>query len=115
MSLSKRPQVDWKPEKKLQAVLDVANLPEAEMGVYCRREGIYSSDIERWRHELLLGLPFKHDSSSSQEVKRLKKEKEDLKRELMRKDRALAETTALLVLKKKAHLLFGEDEDEKST
>ena len=36
----------------------------------------------------------------------------ELERELRRKDKALAETAALLVLKKKAQAIWGDREDE---
>jgi hypothetical protein len=38
----------------------------------------------------------------------------DLERELKRKDKALAEAVALLVLSKKARALWGEEDDDMS-
>jgi hypothetical protein len=42
----------------------------------------------------------------------VREENRTLKKELRRKDKALAETTALLVLKKKAASIWGEPEDD---
>lgn len=46
------------------------------------------------------------------EEKAVKKRIKQLERELQRKNAALAETAALLVLRKKAEALWGKDEDE---
>ena len=56
----------------------------------------------------------KDDLSAKQksELKLLKHKIKQLTQELNRKDKALAETAALLVLKKKANLIWGEDEED---
>jgi transposase len=50
--------------------------------------------------------------SSPQDTKEHKRRIKVLEREILRKDRALAETAALLVLSKKAATIFNRDEDE---
>ena len=46
------------------------------------------------------------------ELRALRIENKQLKKEVTRKNSALAEATALLILKKKADLIWGEPEDE---
>ena len=102
----------WNPEQKLKALIETAALSEAELGVYLRREGIFSAQLDEWRKEIL---------SSMTESRKSKFAKDDrdqrikvLEREILRKDRALAEASALLILQKKVNLIWGHsDEDEK--
>ena len=51
-------------------------------------------------------------TSSSAENRQLKNENKALKKELRRKEKALAEAAALLILQKKANRLWGYDEDD---
>ena len=96
----------------LQHILAVKGLDEEAIGVYCRQHGIHSFQLQHWQDELM-----KHSSTSnkaskeSAEIKKLREENKALKKELHRKDKALAKTSALLVLKKKADLIWGDDED----
>lgn len=93
----------------LEHLLATKGLDEEAVGVYCREQGIYSFQLEEWRNRLM-----KHDGNEKQttidrnELKALKEENKRLKRDLHRKDKALAETSALLVLKKKADLIWGD-------
>ena len=109
MSTKKRPQ-NWPAEEKFQAVLTYESLDEEERGKYLREHGLYSVDIERWRDEMVAILKKKPKSGKGDpQANRIKK----LESELRRKEKALAETAALLVLKKKADAIWGDDEDEK--
>ncbi len=103
----RRPQ-DWTAEDKLNAVLEYEKLEEEQRGKYLREKGIHSVHIEGWKRQILEGLK---GSKSSKKDPRDTKIRE-LERELRRKDKALAETAALLVLKKKAQAIWGEPEDE---
>ena len=109
---SKRPQ-DRTAEEKLNIIIEYENLPEERRGQYLRKEGLYAENIASWRKQLEAALspskkmPIK-DSGRPEDRRKIK----ELERELMRKDKALAETTALLVLKKKANLIWGTGEDE---
>ena len=101
----KRPQ-DWTAEEKLEAVLEMEKLDEQEKGKYLREKGIHTIHIQRWKQEMLDGLKLNGKSLSKADPrdKRIK----ELEKELNRKDKALAETAALLVLKKKAEEIWGE-------
>lgn len=108
---SKRPQ-DWTAGEKLNAVLDSARLDEESLGSFLRENGLHETHLEQWRMQMLEGLSAKQDrhlkKKSSTDAKKVK----FLERELKRKDAALAETAALLVLKKKVQQIWGvEDEN----
>jgi len=98
----------WRPEDKLQAVLEYEKLDEEARGKYLREKGLYSADIQRWRAEMLAAVG-KRPKERSAEGQRIRA----LEAELRRKEKALAETAALLVLKKKAQAIWGEPEGEK--
>ena len=74
-----------------------------------RERGLYTAQLEGWRQEMLRALGGKGKGSEQKDRQRIK----DLEGELRRKDRALAETAALLVLKKKAQAIWGDSEDER--
>ena len=107
MENKKRPQ-NWTAEEKMQAVMAYDGMDESERGLYLRGHGLYSVDIERWRDEMLQALSQKPKKGDPKD-KRIK----NLESELRRKEKALAETAALLVLKKKAQAIWGDDEEEK--
>ena len=77
----------------------------------CRAQGIYSHHVTQWKLDFISGKPTKNKTVSLTEIKTLKDENKILKKELNRKDKALAETAALLVLQKKVHDIWGSDED----
>lgn len=106
-TMSHRPQ-DKTPQDKLRLVMEAATLTGEELGAFLRREGIHSTHLEQWRSEMLVGLSPR--SQSKREVRELKKKNKQLEKQLSRKDAALAETAALLVLQKKVQDLWG-DED----
>jgi len=102
---------DWTPEEKLQAVLEASQLSEDDLGAYLRKKGLHESNLKQWRQEMIGALQNKASgkkiSANSTEAKRIRQ----LERELVRKDKALAETAALLVLKKKAQAIWGDEDD----
>ena len=106
----KRPR-DWTAQEKLQALVDTEALSDQETGQYCRGKGIFQHQIEQWKQALMnQASPPKTDKLVA-ENRTLKQENKQLQRELQRKEKALAEAAALLILKKKAQALFGSDED----
>lgn len=112
---------NWKPEARLKAIFDTGALDELELGRWLRENGLQKDHLEMWKKEIM-------DTTKSNkfrgEIRELKKENLALKKELGRKDKALAEVSALpvgrqrlLILKKKAaqkarwpSLLFQQDE-----
>ena len=105
---ARRPQ-DWTAEEKLDAVLDYEKLEEEKRGGYLREKGLHSVHTERWKQQIIEGLTAPKQSKRDPRDKRIK----ELEKELWRKEKALAETAALLVLKKKAQAIWGDREDEK--
>ena len=102
----------WSPEQKLKALIESAPLSESELGVYLRKEGLFSSQLDEWRSEILSSMTSQRKSKAPKKDERDRKIK-ILEREILRKDKALAEASALLILQKKAQLLWGiKDEDE---
>lgn len=96
-------------QEKLRIVMEAAALPPNELGAYLRREGIHEAELEQWRTAVKSALDdgATKPSARSGDARRIK----DLERELRRKDKALAEAAALLVLQKKvrAYLEDGDD------
>jgi len=105
----KRPR-SWTVEERVEALLATHSLAEEELGAWCREHGIHSHHLLQWRRELVEGSGGK--SAGAGETRALRQENHALKKELRRKDKALAETAALLVLKKKAASIWGEVEDD---
>ena len=103
----KRPQ-DWSAEEKLTAVLEAASLSEEELGAFLRSRGLHDAQLQQWRDQMLVGLEPK--AAKRAESKRI----QELEKELRRKDKALAETAALLILKKKAQEIWGDEDDDTS-
>ena len=109
-----KPSSKWNSEDKFQVVLETYTLTEEELAAYCRRKGLYVDEVKSWRHQCLKANatiskdPQKIENALKEEQQRNK----DLEKELRRKEKALAETAALLVLRKKAQAIWGEPEDE---
>ena len=106
----RRPQ-DWSAEEKFQVVLESSSLRGEELGAFLRSKGLHESHLEQWRSQMLNGLHGKASLKKGTNKKRQTKEVKELKQELARKEKALAEAAALLFLKKKAQAIWG-DEDE---
>lgn len=110
------PKTTWTAEEKLRVVLEASRLSEADLGAFLRREGLHSAQLEEWRRAMLDSLtdakrPGKRNSA---ERRRAKKEAElvrELQRDLHRKNRALAEVTALLALQKKVQAIWGDGDE----
>lgn len=104
---------DWSAHAKLAVVIETASFSEAEISVYCREKGLYPEQIQRWKAACLQGASGQlgHDHASQKQRKDDQKIIKKLRSEVRRKDRVLAETTALLVLSKKLEALYGNDPD----
>jgi transposase-like protein len=101
---------------KFAVVIETASLSEAELSQYCREKGLYPEQVHVWKSECMSG--FQHSKALKKaEIKQAKLDKREikqLKKELRRKEKALAETAALLVLRKKLNALWEEEDDEES-
>jgi transposase-like protein len=107
---TKRPQ-DWTVEEKWALVTEASTVPEAELGAFLRRRGVHEAQLAEWRSAAMAGLqPPSRRARKAANLERQKVRK--LERELQRKDKALAEAAALLVLKKKAQEIWGDEDDD---
>ena len=102
----------WTAPAKLQAVITTAALSEVDKNAWCREHGIYPAELEQWCTSATTALAEPQDARASPKVtSKDRKRIKDLERELLRKDRALAETAALLVLSKKVAAIYNWGED----
>lgn len=103
----------WSGENKLAVVVETAALNETELAEYCRGKGLYPEQVERWREAAILGNARQDqlDRASRKAVQQERKRNKHLERELQRKEKALAEAAALLVLRKKAQAIWGDAEE----
>jgi hypothetical protein len=92
----------WTAEAKLKAIVETAGLAEPELGLYLRREGVYSHQIAHFATRPTLKKDARDETIRQ------------LEREILRKDNALAEASALLILQKKVDLIWG-SRDEAAT
>lgn len=104
---ARRPQ-DWSADEKLDAVLQASSLSEEELGAFLRKKGLHEADLHAWRKTVMaaLGGGPRKSRKQTKETRRIR----ELEKELDRKEKALAEAAALLVLKKKVQQIWG-DED----
>lgn len=102
----------WDKNTKFAAVLETAPMNALELSAYCREKGLYPEQVNEWRDACLSGIaaPALDPKAVRVEVAGLKQEKKTLERELHRKDKALAEAAALLVLAKKYRPLWEDEE-----
>lgn len=82
------------------------------VGVYCRQHGLYPHQLTQWKTEFMTDAVQSKNHQVSAELKDLRTENKTLKKLIARKDKVLAETVALLVLKKKAAQIWGDSEDD---
>ena len=97
----------WTEEDKYEALLEAARLTGEDLGKWLREKGLRSEHIEKWQHDMKKNL---NQRKRNEEIRDLRKKNKELERELHRKDKALAEMSALVVLKKKVDALWGDEE-----
>lgn len=102
----------WNSKDKLAVIIETASMNQHEISEYCRSNGLYPEQIEEWKRSAFTDdtqdKTVAKDKSQSQYRKKIKK----LESELRRKEKALAEAAALLVLSKKLEAAFGVSEDD---
>ncbi len=98
---------------RLEAVITTAALDEAGKSAWCRQHGVFPADLAKWRCSATAALAEPEEARASPQATRQDRKRiKELERDLLRKDRALAETAALLVLSKKVAAIFNKGEDE---
>jgi transposase-like protein len=101
-------------EEKFNVVLETASLNEVELGEYCRRKGLFPQQIDAWREICKQAHAPLAPKADRQKLRNQAKEIKSLDAELRRKEKALAEAAALLVLQKKVRALWEEPEEQRS-
>ena len=107
---SKRPN-DWSAEDKLKVVVEASSLDDEQLGAFLRSKGLHQIHLDQWRLQMLNGLQNDSSKKNSRRKNVDAKRIRALEKELNRKDKALAETAALLVLKKKVQEIWGDEDD----
>jgi len=103
----------WTAGSRLEAVVTTAAMNEADKSAWCRSHGAYPEALAKWRASATTALAAPEElRASPQATRQDRKRIKELERELLRKDRALAETAALLVLSKKVQAIFNMGEGE---
>ncbi|MDQ6978161.1 MAG: hypothetical protein Q9M75_08600, partial [Ghiorsea sp.] len=112
--LSQSNSSKWSGEMKFAVLLETSSLNETELAAYCRKKGLYVEDLASWKAEAIHGYSRQNmaDAGLKKDLQSMTKEAAKLKKELERKDKALAEAAALLILSKKASAIWGEFEEE---
>jgi len=110
MTKEKRPQ-DWNQEERLTLVIECGSLSEEAINELCRAQGLYPHHIKQWKEAFSNGTGMNAELKKQTETKKLRNEIKELKKDLNRKNKALAETAALLVLQKKVNAIWGSNED----
>jgi transposase-like protein len=92
----------YSPAEQLNALLETASMDELSLAAWCRSRGLFPHHLQAWRAALTAPR-----TDSSQALRDAERERDRLARELLRKDKALAEAAALLVLQKKFQAMFS--------
>jgi len=109
------PSGGLRSEEKFAVVMETASLNELELSEYCRRKGLYPQQISTWREACLQANGAAPNKLNRGKLRQQTKDIKQLEAELRRKEKALAEAAALLILQKKVQALWAEPEDGKSS
>lgn len=117
--VAKKQKREWTLQEKSQALFEVLSLTENERGAWLRRNGVHSEELAQWQIEITTQLsqlqPQKRGRGRPKKDPTLaeaEKEIKVLRKDLQRKNAALAEQTALVILQKKAEAIWAAREDE---
>lgn len=108
-SNSKR-TIDWTPADRLSALQETHGLAEEALNAWCRSRGLFAHDLTQWRNACCDALGTAGPREESEELRQLRVANQQLQRDLNRKDKALAEAAALLVLQKKYRALWAAED-----
>ena len=98
---------EWPLEARFAVLVETAPLSAHAVAEYCRRKGLYPEQIQQWRDEFM--QPGQREERAL--IKKQQKEIQQLNREIARKEKALAEAAALLILEKKLKAFFAEERE----
>ena len=103
----------WTSRDKFAAVMETAALSEAEIAQYCRQRGLYPEQLGAWRTACEQANDWSRasDKQLKAATRADRKKMRQLEKELTRKEKALAEAAALLILRKKLDAMFEDSEE----
>jgi len=104
---------DWSTQDKFLIVVETAGMNASELAEYARQKGLYIEQISQWKDACMSanGGVAKEAARLNKELKESERKRRNLEKELTRKEKALAEAAALLVLSKKADAIWGDHEE----
>jgi len=108
------PHTQWTASQKLSVIIETSTLTEQDLNEYCRKKGLYATEIENWKTAFIKGSHAQSiaNKEDKNQLKKLRTDNKSLKKELRRKEKALVEAAALFVLRKKLDALWEESKDE---
>mgnify|MGYP006173188891 FL=1 len=113
MPIKSTPAHRWDAKAKLNVITAVAAMNEIQRSEYCRQHGIFPEQIEQWREQFIESFSSgSKEQSQPKDTAVNKKKINQLESEIKRKDKALAEAAALLMLSKKAQAIWGNNEED---
>jgi len=93
--------------------MTTAPMNEAARGAWCREHGVYPQELAQWKQAATQALAEPEEARASpQQTQADRRRIRELERDLNRKDKALAETAALLVLSRKLEAVFNRNKGE---
>lgn len=98
----------WPAEARFAVIVETATLSEAEIAEYCRKKGLYPEQLIQWKQ----GFIQTENPGDKAALKQSQKKIKQLEKELLRKEKALAEAAAILVLRKKLTDYYGETDGD---
>ena len=109
-----RSSENWSAATKFAVVVETAALSETELAEYCRSKGLYPEQVKAWREAAISAQAESQQAAADKQqlARDYRKQIKKLEREIARKDKALAEAAALLILQKKMRALWEGGEEE---
>lgn len=98
----------WSAAEKFRVIREAASLSQDDLGAFLRREGLHEAQLEEWCAQAQAALAPPRPKKASPEAKLIRA----LEKDLRRKEKALAEVTALLTLQKKVREIWGDEDDD---
>lgn len=105
---------NWSSQDKFLVVMETFAMNEVEIAEYCRKKGLYREQIEAWKEVCLQanGQAINQAKQLNGQLKEEQQRTKALEKDLQKKEKALAEAAALLLLRKKARAIWGDEEEE---
>jgi transposase-like protein len=100
------PAKEFTLAERLLALQETHGMSEELLNGWCRERGVFARDLSQWRQSFCTGGSSERRLEAAAELRQLKQAHAQLQREMMRKDKALAEAAALLILQKKVRALW---------